>query len=146
MNTYKVNIKELEQVAKLFDEYRIFYQQESDRLKATTFIKERITQQDSVIFVVKNQQNEIVGFTQLYPSFSSVSAQHTWILNDIFVIEKYRGKGFGKALLDQAKSFAASTHAKGLSLMTAESNLSAQKLYESQGYQKQKFLSYFLPL
>lgn len=146
MNTYKVDIKELDQVAKLFDEYRIFYQQQSDLSKATAFIKERMTLHDSAIFVVENQQNEVVGFTQLYPSFSSVSAQRTWILNDLFVIEKYRGNGFGKALLDQAKSFAVNTYAKGLSLMTAESNLSAQKLYESRGYQQQKFLSYFLPV
>jgi ribosomal protein S18 acetylase RimI-like enzyme len=146
MNTYQVNINELGQVAKLFDEYRIFYQQESDLPKATAFIKERMTLHDSAIFVVENQQNEVIGFTQLYPSFSSVTAQRSWILNDLFVKEKYRGNGFGKALLDQAKYFAASTHAKGLSLMTAESNLNAQKLYESQGYQKQNFLSYFLPV
>ncbi|WP_328590360.1 GNAT family N-acetyltransferase [Veronia nyctiphanis] len=88
-----------------------------------------------------------VGFTQLYPSFSSVSAQKTWILNGLFVKEEARGQGAGKALLDAAKAFTHSTGAKGLSLETAKDNHHAQALYESLGYEKDdRYYSYFLTL
>jgi len=65
----------------------------------------------------------------LYPSFSSVSMQRTFILNDLFVISEARGQGVGEALLNEAKAFAISENAKGLTLETEVTN-PAQKLYE----------------
>ena len=55
-----------------------------------------------------------IGFTQLYPSFSSLSLKSVWILNDLYVYEEYRKQGVGKMLLDAAKEFALKQIAKGL--------------------------------
>lgn len=138
-------IDEVDEIAVLFDMYRSFYQQKSDIEGAKNFLKERFMYSESVIFVAKDLDlNRYIGFTQLYPAFSSVSMQRSWILNDLFVHEEYRGAGVGKALLDKAKNYAIQTGSKGLSLSTAIDNLNAQRLYEQEGYEREiSFYHYY---
>ncbi len=129
MNVKQATIDDLAAVAKLFDLYRQFYQQESNLARAEMYIKSRIEKGESVIFIVKDGQ-EYVGFTQLYPTFSSISMQKAWVLNDLYVEKSARGKGVGEQLLHKAEAFAKETGAKSLSLSTAPDNASAQRLYE----------------
>ena len=144
MHIISVTPNEVGLVAPLFDQYRVFYRQPSDPALAQAFIAERVANRESVIFLAL-QDGEPVGFTQLYPSFSSVSARRTWILNDLYVVPSCRGQGVGSALLEQARAHAQATGAKGLGLQTAVDNLNAQRLYEALGYRREEgFYSYFL--
>lgn len=79
MNIFQATMEDLEGVSNLFNLYRMFYQQESDLESAKNYIKERIENKESVIFVVKDKE-KYVGFTQLYPTFSSISMKRAWIL------------------------------------------------------------------
>jgi ribosomal protein S18 acetylase RimI-like enzyme len=132
----KATINDLDLVTELFDMYRIFYKQKSNLQGARVFLEERIKTDESVIFVAFDE-DDMVGFTQLYPLFSSVNMQRTWLLNDLYVKGKVRGKGFGEGLLKKAIAFAAETGANGISLETGEENLIAQKLYEKIGFKKE---------
>ena len=76
-----------------------------------------------------------MGFTQLYPSFSSVSLKATLILNDLYVHETNRNTGVAKTLLNTAKTYCNNNNFKGLALETATDN-PAQYLYEKQGGKK----------
>lgn len=146
MNLYQATIKDLEGLSNLFNLYRLFYQQESDLEGAKAYIKERIENKESVLFVVKDEQN-YVGFIQLYPTFSSISMKRAWILNDLYVDEKVRKQGVGELLLHKAKEYAIETGAKYLSLSTAKDNYSAQRLYEKNGYKMDsQFYHYELDL
>ena len=137
--------QDIDQVAELFNDYRIFYGCENQLNLAKQFIAERISQQQSVVFYAKDESGEMVGFTQLYPSFSSVSMASIWILNDLFVANSARKSGVGRALMMRAKDYAIETKTKGLALETAVTNDNAQALYESLGYEKQSgYFSYFL--
>lgn len=133
MEIYQASIEDLEGVSNLFNSYRMFYQQTSDLEGAKAYIKERIENQESVIFIVKDKQ-KYVGFTQLYPTFSSISMERALILNDLYVDGKARKKGVGEMLLQQSKEFAIETGAKSISLSTALDNDAAQRLYERNGY------------
>ncbi|MEM9702472.1 MAG: GNAT family N-acetyltransferase, partial [Planctomycetota bacterium] len=89
----------------------------------------------------------VVGFTQLYPSFSSVSVGRTWILNDLCVEESARGRGIGRALMRAARDFAEADGALRLELATERTNAAGQALYETEGYVRDdSFLHYSLPL
>lgn len=143
----QATLNELNQVSALFNDYRIFYEQPTDLKSATSFIKARIQNNESVIFYAQNAQGEYLGFVQLYPSFSSVSMQRTWILNDLYVAKSARKQGVAKQLMAQAKHHAINTHAKGIALQTAVTNHHAQALYQSLGYKKgSTFDHYFLAL
>ena len=144
MHIISVTPNEVGLVAPLFDQYRVFYRQPSDPPLAQAFIAERVANRESVIFLAL-RDGEPLGFTQLYPSFSSVSARRTWILNDLYVAPSCRGQGVGSALLERARAHAQATGAKGLGLQTAVDNLNAQRLYEALGYRRSEgFYSYFL--
>lgn len=111
MNVKQATIDDLAAVAKLFNLYRQFYQQESNLAGAEMYIKSRIEKEESVIFIVKDE-HEYVGFTQLYPTFSSISMQKAWVLNDLYVEKSARGKGVGELLLHKAETFAKETAQK----------------------------------
>ncbi|NIG54852.1 N-acetyltransferase [Chitinophaga sp. Cy-1792] len=130
------------EVAVLFDAYRSYYDQAPDFNGALKYITERIEKKDSTIFVAM-ELDEIVGFVQLYPIFSSVSMKKAWLLNDLFVLEEHRGNGAGSALLDAAQSLAKDTDAAWLMLQTYVSNTNAQSLYEKKGYKKDSNSYYY---
>lgn len=126
-------------VAPLFDLYRQFYKQPSDLEAAAKFIDERLRREESVIFLALKDaacSNPALGFTQLYPSFSSTSMRRLWILNDLYVVSAARKLGVGRALMERARQFAIETGAEGLALETATDNFTAQRLYEALGWKK----------
>lgn len=133
-NTRKATIQDLPQLVELFDQYRIFYHKESNIHTAEKFLKERIENKDSEIFVAESN-GELVGFVQLYPLFSSTRMKRYWLLNDLFVNENYRGKSFSKQLIEEAKELAKSTDAAGILLETGKSNDIGNKLYPSCGFE-----------
>ncbi|WP_085994180.1 GNAT family N-acetyltransferase [Oceanobacillus senegalensis] len=135
MELYRATIEDLEGVSHLFNLYRMFYQQTADLEGAKNYIKNRLESKDSIIFVVKDKKG-YVGFTQLYPTFSSVSMKRAWILNDLYVDAEARNQGIGEMLLHKAREFAIETGAKSISLETAPDNYAAQRLYEKNGYKR----------
>jgi len=131
---------DLNAVAALFNQYRIFYGKQDNAVGAARFIGERLALRDSVIFVAAVFRDgieaawEAAGFVQLYPSFSSLSMSRLWILNDLYVAKPFRGHGIGRELLNQAKEHALRSGASALTLSTHPGNLAARRLYESAGY------------
>ena len=125
--------KDIGQISVLFDKYRIFYKQQPDMAGAKAFLKKRFKRKEAVIFVAE-ERKELIGFTQLFPVFSSVSMKRTWLLNDLYVNEKARGMGAATKLLDAAKDFGTETNSKWLILQTAADNFTAQKVYEKNGW------------
>jgi ribosomal protein S18 acetylase RimI-like enzyme len=132
----KATLNDLDSISKLFDLYRIFYKQESNLEGARMFLKDRMSSGESVIFIAFDEEIP-VGFTQLYPLFSSVNMHRTWLLNDLYVKENIRGKGFGEGLLKKVIAFAEETGAKGVSLETGKDNFNAQRLYEKVGFERE---------
>lgn len=142
----KATIEDIPILSGLFNQYRIFYKQPHDIEAAKQFITERMKKEESVIFVAL-LDNKVVGFTQLYPVFSSVGLKRAWLLNDLFVAEEARGSGAADALLKQAQEMGAATDSRWLLLQTAITNHRAQKVYERNGWKKDSdyFSYYFYP-
>ena len=136
--TSRATLDDLDALTALFDGYRVFYKQASDPALARAFIGERLHCDESAIFIARDGGNrEVLGFTQLYPMFSSVSARRIWVLNDLFVAPAARNRGVARALMDCARDFAMETGTLRLILETAEDNHAAQALYESLGYARE---------
>ena len=122
-------------VAPLFDAYRQFYGKPPDLEGARRFLAERLERGESVVLaVIEGEQG--VGFTQLYPSFSSGSLKPIWILNDLFVTASARRRGVARTLLQAARDHALRTGAARLALATAVTNTKAQALYEQDGWRR----------
>ncbi len=149
MNTLTIRqavLADLEALAPLFDGYRQYYGQPSDISAAHAFLRARFEHGESFVFIALDGDTP-VGFTQLYPSFSSVSLARIFVLNDLFVHECARRKGVASKLLSAATEFAQALGAVRVSLSTAVSNESAQAVYQAAGWTRdQQFLVYHFPI
>lgn len=121
-------------LASVFDAYRVWYRKNSDQETALKFLEERIKKQESVIYIAV-ENDEIIGFTQLYPLFSSTRMKRLWLLNDLFLKPAHRGKGISKQLINAAKDLCRSTDGCGIMLETENNNDIGNKLYPSVGFE-----------
>jgi GNAT superfamily N-acetyltransferase len=129
----RATVGDVDAIAPLFDHYRMFYQQPSDGVLAHRFIGERLQHGESVILLAE-VGGRTVGFTQLFPSFSSVRAGRAFVLNDLYVDIAARRLGVARALLQAAADFARADGAIRLELETDHDNRSAQALYRHMGW------------
>src|SRR5882672_4504084 len=118
----QATIQDVDLIAPLFDAYRQFYRKPSDPGLARRFLLERFEHSQSVVFLAMLQDGSAVGFTQLFPSFSSASAARILILNDLFVRPEARRMRIGSLLLSSAASFARAVGAVRLTLSTEVTN------------------------
>ena len=125
----------LDIVAPLFDSYRRFYRLIGDLDAARLFLRDHMERNESVIFVAF-EDGKAVGFTQLYPSFSSGAMARIFVLNDLFVAPEARRSGVGSAFLRAAAEFGRAEGAVRLVLSTELTNTVAQSIYEKNGWKR----------
>jgi ribosomal protein S18 acetylase RimI-like enzyme len=142
----QATLADLDRLVPLFDAYRRFYRQPSDSARARAFLRERFERNESAIYLAF-AAGAAIGFTQLYPSFSSGALAPIFILNDLFVAPEARRRGAASALLDAAAAHARRAGAIRLTLSTELSNPPARSLYERTGWSRDTvFCVYHLTL
>lgn len=142
----QATILDIDALTPLFDGYRQFYRQPSEPGRARQFLIDRFEHNQSILFLAL-QDGIAVGFTQLYPSFSSGALRRIFVLNDLFVTPEARRFGAGSMLLDAAADYARRTGAMRLTLSTELTNTAAQALYEREGWKRDsQFCVYQLAL
>ncbi len=133
---------DLEDLAELFNKYRLFQGKTSDLLAARSFLRARFDHGESILFMA-HENLEPLGFAQLYPSYSSTSLTRVFILNDLFVDENGRRKGVASKLLSALESYAWAHGAARVTLNVARDNVQGQALYEAEGWsQDAQFFMY----
>ncbi len=138
----QATIHHLDQLVQLFDAYRVWYRMPSDKTTAAQFLEDRIVAKESIIYLAF-EDDKAVGFTQLYPLFSSTRMKRMWLLNDLFVEETYRGKGISKQLINAAKALVRETGAAGILLETEKSNNIGNQLYPATDFKLEGNNFYF---
>src|ERR1700687_3782497 len=118
----QATILDLDLLTPLFDAYRQFYRKPSDPGLARRFLLERFQHNESIVFLAVRGDGSAVGFTQLYPSFSSVSCARILILNDLFVLAEARRMRVGSLLLAAAVRFGREMGVVRLALSTEVTN------------------------
>ncbi|WP_419901316.1 GNAT family N-acetyltransferase [Kiloniella sp.] len=123
------------EAAGVFDLFRQHYGETSDYKTCVEFLVDRQKATESIVFFAKDHDGDVVGFTQLYPIFSSVPFRRDLFLGDLFVVETARGNGVGRRLLEAAKKYGNEVASKGILLTTDIENANAQELYKSFGFE-----------
>jgi GNAT superfamily N-acetyltransferase len=129
MQVRKGQLADLDQLAALFDSYRRFYDKPSDLAGARLFLSDRISRNESQIYVAEEDDGTLTGFVQLYPLFSSTRMRPLWLFNDLFVHRDHRGKDISIALINAAKALCRASGSCGMMLETAKDNFIANGLY-----------------
>lgn len=142
MKIREAKMSDLDNLSVLFNSYRMFYGKESDLKVANQFLRSRIQEKNSKIFVC-DVNNNLTGFAQLYPLFSSTRASKYWLLNDLFVDAQERGKGYSKQLINEAKKLVLNTNACGMMLETEKNNKIGNSLYPSVGFKINRLSNFY---
>ena len=142
----RVSFDHMDRLAPLFSGYRDFYEQEVDAEAEKNYLEERLERGECVIFLASSAGVD-AGFVLLYPGFDSVKLGSVWTLHDLYVMPETRRQGIGKLLMNKAREFCSGKGAHRIDLSTAVTNIVAQPLYESLGYERDEvFYSYSLAL
>ena len=76
----QATLEDVDALVPLFDAYRQFYAQPSDKSRARNWLRARIGNNESVVLLAE-RDGAAIGFTQLYPMYSSVQTARIWVLN-----------------------------------------------------------------
>jgi len=79
---------------------------------------------------------EPVGFSAYTRNFSTFAGRPVLFLEDIFVEEEHRGKGYGKAFVKFYEDYALQNGCPYLRIDTNERNIAARRMYEKLGYKE----------
>ncbi len=143
MKIIQADTSHIDQVVDLFDAYRVWYRKESNKSSAKNFLLQRMKNGESIIYACEDEKGQLIGFTQLYPIFSSTRMKRMWLLNDLFVDPNFRGKGISKMLINQAKDLCKKTNACGVLLETEKTNDIGNKLYPAIGFELEENNFYY---
>lgn len=135
----RASLHDVETILPLFSAYRSFYNCPDAPGACRDFLRDRLMNGESVIFLAQNTtppQNAL-GFVQLYPVFSSLHLQPDWILNDLYVVPEARQQGVAIALIEAAQAWVMEREDRGLVLETAPDNMAAKALYARCGFIQQ---------
>jgi|SRR5579875_1048390 len=131
------------ELARLFDQYRIFYKQRSDLRATEQFVAAQIQNGVTRFFLAKAAEEGALGFVHLIPSIGTLAMRPIWYLEDLFVAPPARRQGIARALMLHAEQFARESGAERLTLSTAHDNQAAQALYRSVGYVREEYFWQF---
>ena len=133
----------------LWDGYNAFY----GRKEATALPEEttRVTWSrffdayEPVNALVAEQAGQLAGLVHFIFHRSTISIAPTCYLQDLFTLESARGKGVGRALIEQVYKMAKEAGSSRVYWLTHESNETAMKLYDKVA-DKSGFIVYRKPL
>ncbi|MFT6166831.1 MAG: GNAT superfamily N-acetyltransferase [Vicingaceae bacterium] len=134
MTIKKATAEDIDKLVFLFEQYRAFYNKPANTEASKAFLVNRIINRESEIYIGELEDKTLAGFVQLYPYFSSINLRRLWLLNDLFVHPKHRGKGISVQLIKRAQQLATETNAYALMLETGKDNDIGNKLYPKTGF------------
>ena len=152
MSIRRIGAEDFEALVELVDKYRVFYRKESSKSEVRQFLRKIMSRNESIIYGAFGDKNvdparmdmegRLLGFVQLYMSYSTVSLAPLWVLNDLYVEETARNQGIASKLIKHALYEGEVFGAKGVALETQVDNKTAQRVYERLGFIKNE-LAYF---
>lgn len=115
----------------LWQGYLEFYEvQISDQVTQATF--DRLVDQNISMFgaLAISESGEAVGLVNWLMHPGTWSVNDSCYLEDLFVNAEFRGQGAGRALIEHVRQWAETQNAAKVYWLTAESNVTAQQLYD----------------
>ncbi len=143
VNILPATLADIDSLLPLVTAYRTFYERPADTQREREFMTERLENRSSALFIARDCDDRIVGFAQLFQTWSTVWLGPSLIFEDLFVVPDARRSGVATKLLERAVAYALEIGAVGMFLETAMDNATAQAAYERAGWtREQRFYKY----
>lgn len=142
----KAGLADVPALVPLFVAYRSFYGVSAPVDTVQNYLAARLQTGQSVVLLAE-QAGQACGFSQLYPSWCSLTLAPYYILFDLYVSSDHRRQGVARQLLKAAVAEGQAQQMDRLELATGVDNAGAQALYRALGWQQDcEFLHFGLPL
>ena len=105
---------------------------------------QQLVDSNSVLFVLKNEEAEIIGTLTLGVYYIPTDTR-AWV-EDVIVDHAYRGQGLSKLLMQAAHQHATEVGIQSINLTSHPSRVAANQLYQQVGYQLRETNSYRIHL
>ena len=115
-----------------FEHLTDFCEVTEERLSAAMF-GEKAVVEGLIAFDGEAAIEAAIGYAIFYPNFASFRGQRGLYLEDIYVNDKYRGKGVGEAMIREIARIAAARGFERMDFMVLDWNTPALKFYEKLG-------------
>ncbi len=139
--------EQMDALLPLIAAYQRFYEaKEIDDERNRAFFSRFIAPSEDGMLLGAWQDGELAGYACLYWSFTSIAPAETVLMNDLYVDPANRGQGVGRALIEASAAVGRERGAQRLEWMTAPSNETAQRLYDSTGAEHSEWVEYELDL
>ncbi|MCG8683472.1 MAG: GNAT family N-acetyltransferase [Desulfobacterales bacterium] len=135
MKIEQLTEKYIDQLVYVVDEYRKFCGFAPSQKNTKEFFLNLLRTNQSITFIAVSNENEVMGFINLYPSYSTLALKRILILNDLGVSNHFRRLGVAQALIKHVLEYARSSGAIRVELKTEKTNKNAQQLYADIGFQ-----------
>jgi ribosomal protein S18 acetylase RimI-like enzyme len=99
---------------------------------------------EGVQLLARDSSGAAVGFATVFWSWQTLDAGRAGVMNDLYVVAEARGRGIGRALIEECRGRCRERGAKVLVWDTAPDNHTAQALYRSLGAEEESWLAFSL--
>ncbi len=142
-----ISATQLETLLPMIAAYQRFYEvDEIDEERNRSFFARFVAPSEDGMLLGAWSGDELAGYACLYWHFTSLVPAETVLMNDLYVDERWRGRGVGRALIEASAEIARERGAHRLEWATAPDNETAQRLYDSTGAERRAWIEYELEL
>ena len=129
----KVKKKDISQLIELCAEHAAFEKVDYNlNKKADLLLKHLFSPENLIECLVVEQRKKLIGYISLLKQFSTWDASFYLYMDCLYLNEKYRGKGFGKMLMQEVKIYAQKENCN-VQWQTPDFNTKAIDFYEALG-------------
>ncbi|MFF0472116.1 GNAT family N-acetyltransferase [Micromonospora zamorensis] len=123
-----------DQLAALFDDYRVHYDQPSSPETTRSWLHDQLAQH-RLSAAAAVRADDVCGFITVMTMPASLTLGTAWSIRDLYVAPRHRRSGIANALLRHTIHNARSAGARRVSLQTETDNAPALRLYTELGFQ-----------
>jgi len=136
--------KDSQDVIRLINELAEFEKLDPpDKSAAKNLIKDIYSKNSPIKVLVAESGKELIGYTFYFFTYSTFLAKKTLYLEDIYISNKYRSKGFGKIFFNELVKAAKKNKCGRMEWHVLDWNVNAIKFYEKLGAKELKEWKYF---
>ncbi|MBN2040501.1 MAG: GNAT family N-acetyltransferase [Spirochaetes bacterium] len=89
---------------------------------------------NSHVLVLENENEKIIGMTTMQILISTSEGGRVGLIEDVIISNEYRGKGAGKAIINEIKKLACDLKLTRLQLLADKNNTNAIEFYKKIGW------------
>lgn len=102
------------------------------------------SEREGLQLIAREPDGTAVGFATIFWSWSTTDAARIGVMNDLFVTESARGRGFADRLIEACRTECVRRGARRLTWQTALDNARAQAVYDRVRATREQWVDYWL--